>query len=120
MDVAEANAVETSAFSSEFLALKECIEDIEHLRFKLRMFGAPAAEEHPETCVCCDNEGAVKNSTRVDSTLNKKHSEVAHHFTRWNDAAKACTLAWIETGLNTADAMTKRLSAKVRNFSFGE
>ena len=29
--------VETSAFSSEFIALKQCIEDVEHLRFKLRM-----------------------------------------------------------------------------------
>ena len=29
--------VETSAFSSKFIAMKQCIEDIEHLRFKLRM-----------------------------------------------------------------------------------
>ena len=27
--------VETSAFSSEFISLKQCIEDVEHLRFKL-------------------------------------------------------------------------------------
>ena len=27
--------VETSAFSLEFIALKQCIEDVEHLRFKL-------------------------------------------------------------------------------------
>ena len=114
------NTVETSAFSSEFLALKQCIEDIEHLRFKLRMFGIPIAEEHPATCIYCDNEGVVKNSTRVDSTLNKKHSEVAYHFTRWNVAAKVCTLAWIETSLNIADAMTKRLASGVRDFLFGE
>ena len=27
--------VETSAFSSEFIAMKQCIEDIEHIRFKI-------------------------------------------------------------------------------------
>ena len=27
--------LETSAFSSEFIALKQCIEDVVHLRFKL-------------------------------------------------------------------------------------
>ena len=27
--------VETSSFSSEFIALTQCIEDVEHLRFKL-------------------------------------------------------------------------------------
>ena len=37
--------VETSAFLSEFIALKHCIEDIEHLRFKLRMFGIPTNHE---------------------------------------------------------------------------
>ena len=35
------NTVETSAFSSEFTAMKHCIEDIECSRFELRMFGIP-------------------------------------------------------------------------------
>jgi hypothetical protein len=30
--------VETSTFSSEFIALKACLEAVEHLRFKLRCF----------------------------------------------------------------------------------
>ena len=112
--------METSAFSAEFVALKECIEDIEALRFKLRMFGIPISEEHGATHIYCDNESMVKNSSYVESTLNKKHSEVAYHFTRWNVAAKVCTIAWIDTALNIADAFTKRTSAKVREFLFGE
>ena len=84
------------------------------------MFGIPIAEEHPTTYIYCDNEGVVKNATRVDSTLNKKHSEVAYHFTRWNVTAKVCSLAWIETGMNIADAFAKRLSDAVREFLFGE
>jgi hypothetical protein len=111
--------VETSAFSLEFIAMKHCIEDIEYLRFKLRMFGVPLSEEKPSAYVWCDNESNVKNSSNVDSKLNKKHSAIAFNFTRWNVAAGVCTVAWIPTGENIADAMTKRLSAVIRDFLFG-
>ena len=40
--------VETSAFSAEHIALKLCVESIEGLRFKLRMFGIPMREEGSE------------------------------------------------------------------------
>lgn len=33
--------VESSAFSSEFIAMKVCLEAVQGLRFKLRMFGVP-------------------------------------------------------------------------------
>ena len=111
--------VETSAFSSEFIAMKHCLEDIEHLRFKLRMFGIPISKEHPETCILCDNESLVKNSSNVESTLNKKHSSIAYHFARWNVAARVCKIAWVATGENIADAFTKRLSEAVRDYLFG-
>ena len=110
--------VETSAFSSEFIALKWCIEDIEYLRFKLRMFGIPILNDEP-THVLCDNESVVKNSTKVDSSLHKKHSSVAYHFTRWCVAAGIVTIGWIHTAENLADAMTKRLSEPVRDYLFG-
>jgi hypothetical protein len=110
--------VETSAFSSEFIAMKHCIEDIEHLRFKLRMFGIPIRNNEP-TYVLCDNEGVVKNASTVESTLNKKHSAIAYHFTRWNVAAKVISVAWISTTENIADAMTKRLSQVTREHLFG-
>ena len=114
------NTIETSAFSSEFLALRQCIEDIEHLRFKLRMFGIPIDTQHPATYIYCNNEGVVKNATQVNSTLNKKHSEVAYHFTRWNVTAEVVTLGWIATAYNIADAFTKRLAERTRDFLFGE
>ena len=103
------NTVEPSAFSSEFVALKECVEDVEHLRFKLRMFGVPISEDYPATHIFCDNESMVKNSTKVDSTLNKKHSEVGYHFVRWNVAAGVCSIAWIQTKFNLAVSLTLRM-----------
>jgi hypothetical protein len=78
--------VETSTFSAEFIALKVCLEAIEHLRFKLRCFGIPIPVNEP-TYVFCDNESVVKNTTNVESTLNKKHSPVAYHHCRWSVAA---------------------------------
>lgn len=112
--------VETSAFSSEFIAMKQCIEDIEHLRFKLRLFGIPINEQHPETYVYCDNESLVKNTSLVESTLNKKHSAVAYHFSRWNVAASVIKVAWVRSQDNLADAFTKLLSEPARDHLFNK
>lgn len=112
------NTVESSTFSSEFLALRTCIEAITHLRFKLRMFGIPIMEDEPAH-VFCDNESVVKNSSMIESTLNKKHSSIAYHYVRWNVAAGVIAVSWIDTKFNIADAMTKRLAEAVRDFLFG-
>eukprot|EP00978_Attheya_sp_CCMP212_P037513 scaffold177612_cov55-Attheya_sp.AAC.1 len=104
--------VEASTFSSEFIAMKACIEAIEALRFKLRMFGVPLPRGEP-THVFCDNESVVRNSTSIESTLNKKHSSIAYHYTRWNSAASVESVAWINTQDNLADALTKCLSEMI-------
>ena len=51
------NTVEASAFGLEFIAMKECIESITHLQYKLRMFGIPVADEG--THIFSDNEEVV-------------------------------------------------------------
>ena len=110
--------VETSSFSAEFIAMKACVEAIQHLRFKLRMFGIPMVDGDP-TFVLSDNESVVNNSTKVESTLNKKHSSVAYHYTRWATAARIISVAWVPGNENIADAMTKRLSETTRDYLFG-
>ncbi|KAI2507356.1 Reverse transcriptase (RNA-dependent DNA polymerase) [Fragilaria crotonensis] len=112
------HTVETSTFSAEFIALKACLEAIEHLRFKLRCFGVPLPRGEP-THVFCDNESVVKNTTNVESTLNKKHSSVAYHHCRWSVAAGVISLAHIRTHDNIADCFTKRLPMTTRNHLFG-
>eukprot|EP00978_Attheya_sp_CCMP212_P007593 scaffold17549_cov35-Attheya_sp.AAC.4 len=99
--------------------MKACIEAIKALRFKLRMFGVPLPRGEP-THVFCDNESVVRNSTSIESTLNKKHSSITYHYTRrWNSAAPVVSVAWINTHDNLADAFTKRLSAMVHDYLFG-
>ena len=111
--------VETSAFSSEFIAMKVCVEATQHLRFKLRMFGVPVEEDEP-AYLWCDNEAVVKNTTKVESVLNKKSSSVAYHYVRWAVAAGIVSVAWIPTDQNLADTFTKRLAEAVRDRLFGQ
>jgi hypothetical protein len=111
--------VETSTFSAEFIALKACLEAIEHLRFKLRCFGIPMPKGEP-SYIYCDNESVVKNTTNVESTLNKRHSSVAYHHCRWSVAAGIVTITHISTHENIADCFTKRLPSGTRNYLFGE
>jgi hypothetical protein len=88
------------------------------MRFKLRMFGIPIVEGHA-TNVFCDNESVVKNSTNVESVLNKKHSSIAYHYVRWAVAAGVITVAWIASEENLADVFTKRLAEITRDCLFG-
>jgi hypothetical protein len=78
--------VESSTFSSEFIALRSGNEVAQYMRFKLRMFGVPIVKDHA-TNIFCDNESVVKNSMKIESILNKKHSSVAYHYIRWAVAA---------------------------------
>jgi hypothetical protein len=110
--------VESSAFSSEFIAMKACVESIQHLRFKLRMFGVPLPEGEP-AYLFCDNDSVVKNSTKVESKLNKKHSSIAYHYVRWCVAAGIISCTWISTKENLADPLSKRLPAEARDYLFG-
>ena len=55
------NTVESSTFGSEYVALRQAIDLVEGLRYKLRMMGVEIDES---TAIYCDNE-AVVNSGRA-------------------------------------------------------
>jgi len=111
------NTIKASTFGSEFIAMKACIEAITHLRYKLQMFGIPISGP---TDVYCDNKSVVKNSTLVESTLNKKHNSIAYHYVRWNVAADVVRISWIDGQYNLADAFTKLLTHDQRDYLFGK
>ena len=98
--------VETSTFGSEIIALRIAIEMIEGLRYKLRMMGVPI--DGP-TSVFCDNESVVKNTTRPESPLKKKHNSVAYHRAREACAAGVIRIAKQDGKTNIADLFTKLL-----------
>ena len=102
------NTIESSAFGSEFVALRIAIEQNEALRYKLRMMGIPV--DGP-TNGFCDNQSVVTNSTVPQSTLQKKHNMVAYHKVRESVAMGAIQLAHEKGTNNLADALTKFLAA---------
>ena len=110
------NTVESSSFSSEFIAMKSCVEHISALRYKLRMFGVSIDESAK---ILCDNQSVVTNSSKIGLTLSKKHCSIAYHAVRWAVAAAVISIGWIPTELNLADAMTKRLTVLKREKLFG-
>jgi Reverse transcriptase (RNA-dependent DNA polymerase) len=100
------NTVETSTFGSEFQAMKNAVELIEALRYKLRMFGVPL--DGP-TNVFCDNEAVYKNTSLPESTLKKKHHAIAYHRCREAVAAETVRVAKEGTQTNLSDLFTKLL-----------
>jgi hypothetical protein len=105
------NSVEASTFGSEFTAMKNAIEMIEALRYKLRMFGVPI--DGP-TNIFCDNGAVCANTTRPESTLTKKHHSIAYHRSREAVAAGTVRVSKEHTSTNLADIFTKTMAAPKR------
>ena len=57
-----------------------------------------------------DNESAVNNSSKIESTLNRKHSSISYHIVCHNSEAGVVNIGWIYTADNISDALTKRLT----------
>ena len=84
------NSVKSSTFSSEFIAMKSCIDQITSLRSKLRMFGVLVLDS---TDILCNNKSGVNNYFILNSTLNKKHSSIAYNSVQWNVAPQLVKVA---------------------------
>ena len=105
------NAVETSTFGSEMMALKNGVKLVEAFRYKLIMFGAPI---EGATNIYCDNEAVYKNCSVPDSTLRKKHQIISYHRKREAIAASTCWIAKEDSKTNLNDLFTKIFSSIVR------
>ena len=69
------NTIEASTFGSEFVAMRIAAEMNDTLRYKLRMMGVPI--EGP-TNTFGDNESLVRNASKPESMLLKKHLSLIH------------------------------------------
>lgn len=99
--------VESSTFGSETVALRQAVDMIEGLRYKLRMMGIPVDDA---TTIFCDNDATVKATTRPESTLKKKHNAINYHRIRH------VRIAWIDGNENLADVLTKVLVGQKRRY----
>ena len=80
------------------------------------MFGIPI---DGTTDILCDNQSVVNNSSRFESTLNKKHALIAYHTVRWSVAAGIIRVGKVYKDDILADVFTKMLSAVKREYLFG-
>jgi len=103
------NSVETSTFGSEFTSLRQAVELIKGLRYKLRMFGVPMGGP---TNVYCDNEAVCKNTTIPASILSKKMHSISYHFCREAVAARVIRVEKEDRETNLTDLFTKTLTRK--------
>ena len=87
--------------------MKNAVEMIEALHYKLHMFGVPI--EGP-THVYCDNGSVCKNGPRPTSTLTKRHHSIAYHRTREAVAAEMIRVTKEGTLTNLSDLFTKIMS----------
>ena len=103
--------METSTFGSEFTALKNAVELVEALRYKLLMFGVPI--EGP-TNLLCDNELIYKNVSTPESVLKKNHHSITYHRCHEAVAASTTRISKEPTATNLSDLFTKMLPQFVR------
>ena len=71
--------IETSVFGAEFVAMKNVVEKLRGLRYKLRMMGVPISGC---SYVYGDNMSVIHNTQRPESTLKKKSNAICYHFVR--------------------------------------
>ena len=100
------NGVETSTFGSEFTAMKNSVEMIAALRYKLKMFGVP---NDGYTAIFSDNEAVYKNAFTPKSQLRKKHHSIYYHMSREAVASGAYGMSKEDTETNISDLFTKVL-----------
>jgi len=86
--------------------MKNAIELIEALQYKLRMFGVLI---DVATNIFCDNEAVTKNCSDPTSTLKKKHHSITYHRNREAVAACTCRIIKEDTETNLSDLFTKKL-----------
>ena len=70
------STVETSVFGAEFVAMKQGIDALRGLRYKLRMMGISISGP---SYIYGDNMSVINNTSRPESVLRKKSNSVCYH-----------------------------------------
>ncbi len=84
--------------------MKQRIERLRGLRYKLRMMGIPL---YGPSSIFGDNESQVTNLTRPESTLKQKCSSICYHFINESVAMGESAITHLSSDHNFADLMTK-------------
>ncbi len=89
--------VETSMFSSKFIALKTGTKLIKSFRYKIMIMGIPLDRL---ANVLADSNSILKNCTIPASTLQKKHNSICYHYAQEVIAVKCIRIAFVPSSEN--------------------
>mmetsp|Transcript_41676 Transcript_41676/g.58648 ORF Transcript_41676/g.58648 Transcript_41676/m.58648 type:complete len:117 (-) Transcript_41676:313-663(-) len=88
--------------------MKNGVERLRALRYKLRMMGVPISGP---SYVFGDNMSVIHNTQTPESTLKKKSNEICYHFLREASASGEILTGHIATDENVADLATKVITS---------
>jgi hypothetical protein len=103
--------IETSVFGAEFVAMKQGMETMRGLRYKLRMMGVPLSGP---SYLYGDNMSVIHNTQRPESTLKKKSNSICYHAVQESVAMGESLTGHVSTHDNPADITTKILSGGMK------
>jgi hypothetical protein len=96
--------IKTSVFGAEFVAMKQGMECVRGLYYKLRMMGVAISGP---SYVYGDNMSVIHNTKRPEAVLQKKSNAICHHAIREGVAMGECLTGHMSTHDNPADICTK-------------
>ena len=96
--------METTTYGSEFVAAKQCAEQIRELQETLRMMGIPLEKL---AWIIGDNSSVITSSTIPFSSLKKRHQALSYHYVRSNIAHGLLKFCYVGSKENVADTCTK-------------
>jgi hypothetical protein len=96
--------IETSVFGAEFVAMKNGIECVRGIRYKLRMMGVKISGA---TYVYGDNMSVIHNTQKPESTLKKKSNSICYHAIRESVAMGESVTGHVSSKENCADLASK-------------
>ena len=103
------STVETSVFGTEFVTMKQGIDTLRGLRYKLRMMGILISSP---SYIYWDNMSSVQNTSRPASVLRKKSNSVCYHTVHESVAMRESLVGHISSKENVTDLMKKVINGK--------
>lgn len=96
--------VETATYGSEFVAARNCVEQIIDLRNTLRYLGVPI---ETKSYMFGDNKSVVDSASKVQAKLHKRHTALSFHRVREAIASGIIMFHHIPGNQNPADILSK-------------
>ena len=100
------NTVETTTYGLEFVATKQCAEQVRELQETLKLMRIPIEES---TWMLGDNSSVITSSTILSSALKKCHQALSYHYVRACVVHRFLKFCFLKSEQNVADTCTKFL-----------